>query len=69
MFNLKIRQHLNGLGYSNYLIDKVGEVSFDETSIYQKTYDKLSKQYQKKCKDDELDSVVKNKLYQLGFKI
>ena len=69
MFNLKIRQHLNGLGYSNYLVDKIGDIVFDETEIYKKTYEKLYKQYHNKCKDSELESKINNKLYQQGFKI
>lgn len=69
MFNIKARQHLNGLGYNNNLIDKVGEVTFDDTIIYQKTYDKLYKQYKNKYKESELENKINNKLYQQGFKV
>ena len=69
MFNLKIRQHLNGLGYSNDLVDKIGDIVFDDKQIYQKTYDKLYKQYKNKCKDSDLENKINNKLYQLGFKL
>ena len=65
----KIKNNLINLGYSISLIDKVlnkTNISIDK-DIYKKEYDKLYKKYSKKYKDNELDYIIKNKLYQKGL--
>ena len=47
----------------------VQPIKFDDDSfIAKKEYDKLYKKYSKKYSDKELDYVIRQKLYQKGFK-
>ena len=59
-----IKLDLINKGFTKELIDKyVNNISFDETSIYEKEYNKLSKKYT----SYELEQKIKQKLYQKGL--
>ena len=65
----KIRNYVINLGYSIDLVDNtLSGISIEtDKSMVKKEYDKLYKKYSKKYKDQELEYVIKQKLYQKGL--
>ena len=66
VYNLKnnIKLNLINQGFNVEIIDKnINNINFDETSIYEKEYNKLSKKYT----SYELEQKIKQKLYQKGL--
>ena len=66
----KILNELKRNGFDSSLInEQLDIIKFDDDSfIAKKEYDKLYKKYSKKYSDKELDYVIRQKLYQKGFK-
>ena len=68
--NLKnsIKLDLVNKGFTKELVDKyVNNISFDETSIYEKEYNKIYNKLSKKYTGYELEQKIKQKLYQKGL--
>ena len=67
LFNIKIKNELRQLGYTDYLIDLIGDIEFDDNPIKEKLYEKYYRTYQKKYEGEKLESIIKQKMYQQGF--
>lgn len=65
----KIELNLINLGYHKSLINEIlSDIKVDDSSIYQKEYEKLEKKLSRKYQGKELELKIKQKLYQKGFK-
>lgn len=66
----KIYYNLSLLGYDKVLIQKVlDEADFNCDDLMKKEYDKLYKKLSSKYSGSELEYMIKQKLYQKGFKV
>lgn len=69
MLKTKIMYNLINLGFHKEYIDIVlNDISIDDKDIYKKEYDKLYKKLCNKYDKDKLDYIIKQKLYQKGFR-
>ncbi len=69
MLKTKIMYNLINLGFHREYIDIVlNDISIDDKDIYKKEYDKLYKKLCNKYDKDKLDYIIKQKLYQKGFR-
>lgn len=69
MLKTKIMYKLINLGFHKEYIDIVlNDISIDDKDIYKKEYDKLYKKLCNKYDKDKLDYIIKQKLYQKGFR-
>lgn len=69
MLKIKIMYNLINLGFHKEYIDIVlNDISIDDKDIYKKEYDKLYKKLCNKYDKDKLDYIIKQKLYQKGFR-
>lgn len=65
----KIFYNLSNLGYSKSLIQSVlDDVSFNDSSLREKEYNKLYNKLSKKYSGSELEYRIKQGLYQKGFR-
>ncbi len=71
VFKNKVKKDLITLGYDITLIEEaLSNYDFqDNKIILQKEINKLKRKYQNKYNNDELEKVIKDKLYQKGFNI
>ena len=71
VFKNKVKKDLITLGYDITLIEEaLSNYDFqDNKIILQKEINKLKRKYQNKYNNDELEKVIKDKLYQRGFNI
>ncbi len=66
----KISYNLTNLGFTKEYIDiLIKDIDFDDKDIYRKEYDKLYKKLCNKYDKDKLDYIIKQKLYQKGFRM
>lgn len=70
-FQIKMKQYLtNNLGFHSYIVDSIlSNIDIDDSTSYQKEYDKLYKKLSRKYEGATLEYKIKEKLYQKGFKI
>lgn len=68
-FQNKMKYHCASLGYHEHIISSVlSNISFDDSSLLEKEYDKLYKKLSSKYQGKELEHKIKQKLYQKGFR-
>ena len=65
----KLINYFNTLGYSKYMIEDILDSKDLKNNNGEKEYIKLYNKYSKKYSGYELDSIIKQKLYQKGFDI
>lgn len=70
MFIIKLKKDLNNLGYDEkYYNHLLNEIEIDDGMQIQKDYKKIYNKLSKKYTDNKLKLMIKQKLYQLGYKI
>lgn len=52
----------------SYILDVIDSINIDDSNAYQKEYDKLYRKYSTKYSGNQLDYIIKQKLYSKGFK-
>ncbi|MGI6325118.1 MAG: RecX family transcriptional regulator [Bacilli bacterium] len=69
MLKNKILNYLINIGYSkDMVINYIDELELpNEYQNYKKEYEKLYRKYKDKYPEEQLDKIIKNKLYQKGF--
>lgn len=66
----KIYNNLVNLGYDKKnVLNIINNYDFNNNSNIKKIYDTLYKKYSSKYKDDELEMIIKQKMYQKGYDI
>ncbi len=69
MLKNKIMYNLINLGFhKEYINTSLEGLSIDDNDIYKREYDKLYKKLCNKYDDEKLDYIIKQKLYQKGFR-
>ena len=65
----RLERNLINLGYERSLVySYLNSYEFDDSELREKEYDKLKKRYSKKYEGTELELIIKQKLYQKGYK-
>ena len=65
----RLERNLINLGYERSLVYSfLNSYEFDDSELREKEYEKLKKRYSKKYEGTELELIVKQKLYQKGYK-
>ena len=68
VFKQKMLLNLLNLGYLKEDINKVlNKINFEDTNLKEKEIIKLRKKYEKKYQGEELNNLIKKKLYEKGF--
>lgn len=69
MLKTKIMYNLINLGFHKEYIDLLlNDISINDKDIYKREYDKLYKKLCNKYSEEKLDYIIKQKLYQKGFR-
>ncbi len=64
----KLLNNLILMGYEReYILIYVNDIKVDEEDLYKKEYNKLYKKLSRKYNGEELEKIIKQKLYQKGF--
>ena len=67
-FILKLKNDFNNLGYyEKYYLNKLNNIIYNDDDNMLKDYHKLYQKYSQKYNDYQLDNIIKNKLYALGY--
>lgn len=68
IFKNKVLIYLINLGYKKEdILINLNNISFDEKDFKEKEIDKLKRKYSKKYSGNELDLIIKKKLYEKGY--
>ena len=68
-FKQKILINLINLGYEKEdILEQLNNITIDENNLEEKEREKLIKKYEKKYSKEDLDKIIKQKLYEKGYR-